>query len=73
MTGSMIITPGPFAPISLPSLNTTTLSYSRITFIDDAKIMRMIIPTTAAAIPVSYPIWSAIATKDMYEFSLSLN
>src|SRR5712692_4964802 len=43
MTGKIRTIPGPFEPVSLPSLNWTTRSYSRTILMEDAKSARKII------------------------------
>src|SRR5260370_9556082 len=43
MTGKMRTIPGPFEPVSLPSLNCTTRSYSRTILMEDAKSARKMI------------------------------
>src|SRR3989442_5769023 len=43
MTGKMRTMPGPFEPVSLPSLNWTTRSYSRTILMEDAKSARKMI------------------------------
>src|SRR6266852_4480753 len=43
MTGKIRTIPGPFEPVSLPSLNWTTRSYSRTILMEDAKSARKMI------------------------------